>query len=134
MTDALLTALVEAFAAWTGRRVLLVNLERHGREDILDGVDLSRTVGWFTSLYPVLLDLEEETDPGRSLRSIKEQLRQIPNHGIGYGLLRYLRDETEVSAKLAALPRPELSFLYEHLKSETFGWKIINTELFGGLS
>src|SRR5262249_5449426 len=89
---------------------LLIDLEGHGREEILDGVDLSRTVGWFTSLFPVRLDLTGVTSPGEALKSIKEQLRRIPHRGIGYGLLRYLSGGGRISAQLEALPRAEVSF------------------------
>ena len=82
-------------------------------------VDLTRTVGWFTSLYPVrldpgLLDLEEALSGGpalgRALKTIKEQLRAVPGKGLGYGLLRYLNDET--AAELAGAAAPQLGFNY----------------------
>ena len=85
----------------------------------LGAVDLTRTVGWFTSLYPVrldpgLLDLEEALSGGpalgRALKTIKEQLRAVPGKGLGYGLLRYLNDET--AAELAGAPAPQLGFNY----------------------
>ena len=72
---------------------MLVDLEGHGREEVVDGCDLSRTVGWFTTIFPVLLELSNSSGPGETLKSIKEQLRRVPNRGIGYGLLRYLRAE-----------------------------------------
>lgn len=112
INDALLTALVEAFKDWTGAPTLLLDLEGHGREPIAEQIDLSRTVGWFTSVFPVLLDVEGKDDPGEALPAIKEQLRQIPQHGIGYGLLRYLRADRELSAELERLPQAEISFNY----------------------
>jgi non-ribosomal peptide synthase protein (TIGR01720 family) len=112
INDVLLTALVEAFAGWTGRRSLLLNLEGHGREEILPGLDLSRTVGWFTTDFPVLLDLEGRREPGETLTAVKEQLRAVPNNGIGFGLLRYLSPDPTVGAALARLPRPEVAFNY----------------------
>jgi len=96
---------------WTGRRTVLLDLEGHGREEILDDVDLSRTVGWFTTIKPVLLVVEDERGTEGALKSIKEQLRALPARGIGYGLLRYLRDD-EAGARLRALPRAEISFNY----------------------
>ncbi|MFB9569689.1 amino acid adenylation domain-containing protein, partial [Saccharopolyspora hordei] len=80
----------------TGEGRVVVELEGHGREEIADGLDLSRTVGWFTSAYPVRLDagvrrLEELADArtrGRVLKRVKEQLRAVPDNGIGYGVLR----------------------------------------------
>ena len=69
-------------------------------------------VGWLTTIYPVLLSLEGQRTPGDALKAIKEQVRRIPHRGIGYGVLRYLCDDPEVAATLAALPRPEVNFLY----------------------
>jgi non-ribosomal peptide synthase protein (TIGR01720 family) len=112
INDVLLTALVQAFSRWTGARSLLFNLEGHGREEIFEGVDLSRTVGWFTSIFPVLLSLEEGSHPGNALKSVKEQLRRIPNRGIGYGLLRYLSLDRGISRQLQALPQAQVSFNY----------------------
>jgi amino acid adenylation domain-containing protein/non-ribosomal peptide synthase protein (TIGR01720 family) len=112
INDVLLTALCKAFKAWTGSGKLLVDMEGHGREDILDDVDLSRTVGWFTTIYPVLLELPETGHIGDELKSIKEQLRSIPNRGIGYGLLRYLGRSDRRSESLGELPQAEVSFNY----------------------
>ncbi|MEU9304037.1 amino acid adenylation domain-containing protein [Streptomyces sp. NPDC048269] len=125
--EVLLTAFALAVAAWRrerGRAVsggTLVDLEGHGREEIVEGVDLSRTVGWFTSLYPVRLDPgvgESEWDEvwaggpaaGRALKAIKEQLRALPDNGIGFGLLRHLNPDTR--PVLAALPTPQIGFNY----------------------
>jgi amino acid adenylation domain-containing protein/non-ribosomal peptide synthase protein (TIGR01720 family) len=110
--DVLLTALVEACSAWLGERRLLVHLEGHGREEIFPDVDLSRTVGWFTAGYPVLLDVRGTANPGDALKRVKEKLRQVPNRGLGYGVLRYLCPEPEIRAQLAALPEPEIAFNY----------------------
>ncbi|HEX8131372.1 MAG TPA: amino acid adenylation domain-containing protein, partial [Pyrinomonadaceae bacterium] len=112
INDALLTALALSFARCVNRQELLVELEGHGREELFDGVDLSRTVGWFTSAFPVLLDTSEAETPSAALKSIKEQLRRVPHGGIGYGLLRYLNDDAEVAAQLRSLPAPEVSFNY----------------------
>ncbi len=112
INDVLLTAVVSAFAEWTGANSLLVDLEGHGREDIFDDVDLSRTVGWFTSLYPVFLELPKSKSLADSLKAIKEQLHQIPNHGIGYGVLRYLNQKEEIRKRLQSHPHPEIAFNY----------------------
>jgi amino acid adenylation domain-containing protein/non-ribosomal peptide synthase protein (TIGR01720 family) len=111
INDALLTALALAFARWSGQQTLLIDLEGHGREDLFSDVDLSRTVGWFTSAFPVLLDLRGTTDPGSALKQIKEQLRQVPRRGIGYGVLRYLSDDATIAA-LRSMPEPQISFNY----------------------
>ena len=110
INEVLLTALVRALAPWTGSNSLLVDLEGHGREEILEGVDLSRTVGWFTTIFPVLLDFGDSQTPVDVLRSVKERMRTIPNRGIGYGLLRYTNDEA--SEKLRAMPQAEVRLNY----------------------
>ena len=112
INDVLLTALAQAYQAWTGQAWLLVDLEGHGREELFEEVDLSRTVGWFTTVYPVVLSLQDLEAPGEALKSIKEQVRRIPRRGLGYGLLRYLRPDREDAARLQALPQAELSFNY----------------------
>ena len=112
INDVLLTALAQAFERWTGEPALLVDLEGHGREDLFDDVDLSRSVGWYTTMFPVLLDLRQADDPGAALKAIKEQLRAVPRRGIGYGVLRYLSEAEEIAAPLRALPGAQVSFNY----------------------
>jgi amino acid adenylation domain-containing protein/non-ribosomal peptide synthase protein (TIGR01720 family) len=109
INDVLLTALAQAFARWTGQSSILVELEGHGREEF-EGIDLSRTVGWLTSAYPVKLTLGGSFDSGGALRSVKEQLRDVPARGIGYGVLRYGNDE--VAARLRRAFQPEVIFNY----------------------
>ncbi|PWI10491.1 non-ribosomal peptide synthetase [Streptomyces sp. NWU339] len=106
--DVLLAALGRVLADWTGRGTVAVGLEGHGREDqLFDDLDLSRTVGWFTSLFPVALELPEG-DWGAALKSVKEQLRAVPDRGVGYGALRHLAGDE----RLAAAPLPGISFNY----------------------
>jgi non-ribosomal peptide synthase protein (TIGR01720 family) len=113
INDVLLTAFALVLGAWTGSQTVLIDLEGHGREELLfDDVDLTRTVGWFTVLYPVVLELPAAAGLGEALIRVKEQLREVPHGGIGYGLLRYLRGDDEISAALAALPQGEVSFNY----------------------
>ncbi|HHJ51719.1 MAG TPA: non-ribosomal peptide synthetase, partial [Caldithrix abyssi] len=112
INDILLTALTRAFARWNGRRSLLIKMEGHGREDIFENVDISRTMGWFTSLYPVYLNLEGVYAEGDSIKTVKEQLRGIPNNGIGYGILRYLSTDESVRQKLTGLDQAAITFNY----------------------
>jgi non-ribosomal peptide synthase protein (TIGR01720 family) len=109
VNEALLAALAEAFRGWSGRGSLLVEVEGHGREDLFDDVDVSRTVGWFTSVFPV--HLRAGADPGETLRGVKETLRAVPERGVGHGLLRWLGDPA-VAAELAARPAAEVAFNY----------------------
>ncbi|WP_347907812.1 amino acid adenylation domain-containing protein [Pseudomonas grandcourensis] len=109
VNDLLLTALVRVICRWSGQGSTLIQLEGHGREDLSDDLDLSRTVGWFTSLFPVRLQPEAEV--ANSIKSIKEQLRAIPGKGQGYGLLRYLGEPAQRQA-LQDLPAPRITFNY----------------------
>ncbi|WP_335337834.1 amino acid adenylation domain-containing protein [Nostoc piscinale] len=111
INDVLLTALILTFNQWTGENSLLIDLEGHGREELFQDVDLSRTVGWFTTIFPVHLNLENTKDLGKALQSIKEQLRAIPNRGIGYGLLRYLSQNQEIAAQFSS-SQAEVIFNY----------------------
>ncbi|MEO9372967.1 condensation domain-containing protein, partial [Pseudomonas aeruginosa] len=109
VNDLLLTALARATCRWSGDASVLVQLEGHGREDLGEAIDLSRTVGWFTSLFP--LRLSPVAELGASIKRIKEQLRAIPHKGLGFGALRYL-GSAEDRAALAALPSPRITFNY----------------------
>jgi amino acid adenylation domain-containing protein/non-ribosomal peptide synthase protein (TIGR01720 family) len=102
INDLLLTALAESFRPWTGHESLLVDVEGHGREDI-GAIDVSRTIGWFTSIYPVRLSLKSGARVDAQLQSVKSQLRQIPDKGLGYGLLK---------DQLAGLPQAHILFNY----------------------
>ena len=109
INDALLTALAQVLATWTGRSTVTFHLEGHGREPLFDDVDVTRTVGWFTTIFPVRLDVSS-SEPGEALKAVKEQLRQIPNRGLTYGVLRYLASDSQATASLTAQPDPDVSF------------------------
>ena len=100
---------MRAVCRWSGQGSTLIQLEGHGREDLFDDIDLTRTVGWFTSLFPV--NLMPSSDLGASIKTIKEQLRAVPDKGLGYGALRYLGPPA-IRAELAALPQPRITFNY----------------------
>ncbi|WP_245533629.1 condensation domain-containing protein, partial [Actinoalloteichus spitiensis] len=110
--DVLLAALALTLREWTGRDRVAVAMEGHGREELFEGVDLSRTVGWFTSVYPVALSVPGEPAGGVDwsvvVKSVKEQLRAVPDRGVGYGALRYLGAVPE----LVGQPAPAVSFNY----------------------
>ncbi|MFC9653992.1 amino acid adenylation domain-containing protein, partial [Streptomyces sp. NPDC056937] len=117
--EVLLSALVRAAGPWAGGARWAVDIEAHGREEIFEDTDLTRTVGWFTSIHPVVLDVpgDESADWRGTIRSVKERLRAVPDQGVGYGALRYLRrPESDASAGrgagLSTAPVPELAFNY----------------------
>jgi amino acid adenylation domain-containing protein/non-ribosomal peptide synthase protein (TIGR01720 family) len=110
INEVLLSALAVALVQWTKQQVVLVDMEGHGREAIGEHTDVSRTVGWFTTIYPVLLEVKGRlTEIGEVVKQVKEQVRAIPEQGMGYGMLRYLG---EVNERLRALPAAEVVFNY----------------------
>ncbi|WP_051541403.1 non-ribosomal peptide synthetase [Caldalkalibacillus mannanilyticus] len=129
INDLLLTALGLAIAEWSGMEQVIVNLEGHGREELLENIDVTRTVGWFTSQYPIMLDVRKE-DLATKMKRIKEELHRVPAKGIGYGILRYLtnlesRKSLEPNGIFALDQQPQISFNYlgqfdEDLPSELF--------------
>ncbi|WP_261989272.1 non-ribosomal peptide synthetase [Streptomyces sp. uw30] len=125
VNDVLLTGLALAVADWRRRHghthfaQTLIELEGHGREQLAEGLDLSRTVGWFTSAFPLrldpgALDWDEVWAGGpalaAALKRVKEQLRALPDRGVGHGLLRYLNPHA--ARVLAPYERPQLGFNY----------------------
>ncbi|MFI8546244.1 amino acid adenylation domain-containing protein [Spirillospora sp. NPDC077959] len=135
VNDVLLTGLALAVAEWRRERgtcdetAVLIDLEGHGREEIVPGVDLSRTAGWFTSIYPVRLDAgwvepadvrEGGQAVGTALKRVKEQLREIPDNGIGYGLLRYL--DPAAGARLTGHPQIAFNYLGRSAAPEATDW------------
>lgn len=108
INEVLLAALGQAIVDCTNQQTVSIHLEGHGREEMIEGIDLSRTVGWFTSIYPVHLNFQGTKTPIEGLKAVKEQLRRIPNQGVDYGILRYLNKEI--------LPfhqqKPSISFNY----------------------
>jgi amino acid adenylation domain-containing protein/non-ribosomal peptide synthase protein (TIGR01720 family) len=122
--EVLLAALGRTLAAWTGRSRTLIDVEGHGREQLWDDVDLSRTVGWFTSIYPVVV---EGGTPRDALRATKVRMRALPHGGLGYQLLCYLRAD-DVAAPLRAQPDREVLFNYlgrfEDSLTRGDGWRM----------
>ncbi|MGW6614541.1 condensation domain-containing protein, partial [Streptomyces erythrochromogenes] len=111
INDVLLAALGRVLQDWAGAPVT-VALEGHGREELFEDVDLSRTVGWFTTIHPVTLDVPAG-DWAPALRTVKKALRKIPGRGIGHGALRHLSaPDSTARTRLAAAPSPRISFNY----------------------
>ncbi len=115
--EVLLAALVRTIGDMTLRDEVLVELEGHGREDVIDGADLSRTVGWFTTQYP--LALPRGTRSADTLRGVHERLAGVPLRGLGWGLLACCADAVSRST-LRALPIPEIGFNYLGRFDQTF--------------
>ncbi|CAG2160773.1 non-ribosomal peptide synthetase [Cupriavidus numazuensis] len=122
INDVLLTALARTLCAWDGRDSVLVELEGHGREDAFDGVDMGRTVGWFTTLFPVRL-APAGAALGDSLKAVKEQLRAVPGNGLGYGVLRYLSETGRVLEQGAA-PQVTFNYLGQIDPAAEGGWQL----------
>ncbi|PZG88614.1 non-ribosomal peptide synthetase, partial [Streptomyces sp. NTH33] len=113
VNDVLLSALSRVLADWTGTERVTVALEGHGRED--DTLDLSRTVGWFTTQYPVTLTPAGPSDApdwGTTLKTVKERLRAVPRHGLGYEALARLGSPDPAARALRDLPLPQVCFNY----------------------
>ncbi|CAG9164010.1 non-ribosomal peptide synthase/polyketide synthase [Cupriavidus pampae] len=124
INDILLAALARTLCEWDGRESVLIELEGHGREELdnsrdNDGLDLSRTVGWFTTLFPVRI-APGNAGPGATIKAVKEQLRSVPRKGIGYGVLRYM---TEAGNMLGDLGYPQVTFNYLGQFDQTFDTK-----------
>lgn len=112
LNELLLCSLLRTYQSWTSNHELWIELEGHGREMLFEEVDISRTIGWFTTRFPLLLSCDPSLSPSQMLQVVKETLRQIPHRGIGYGILRYLNQQKEIKEKFEHLPQPELCFNY----------------------
>ncbi len=111
-TDELILAgLALSLAEQALGKTFRIDLESHGREEIDQNLNLLRTVGWFTSLYPMHLELSETGDPGKTIVATKERMRQVPKRGLSYGLLRYL-NEPALAEALRRAPRAQILFNY----------------------
>jgi len=110
--EMLLASLFRALGEWTRGGRILVDVESHGRVPLAPGMDLSRTVGWLTSIYPLALDIDPESDRRDVLTAVREALSRVPRYGVGYGLLRHLSGDPMIEARLAGLPQAAVSFNY----------------------
>ncbi|MBA2610529.1 MAG: AMP-binding protein, partial [Bacteroidetes bacterium] len=90
INDLLLSALAKTMYEWSDQDKVMIGLEGHGREVIAEGIDTSRTVGWFTTHYPLLLEVASAKTEEDLIKSVKEQLRRVPDKGVGYGVLKYI--------------------------------------------
>ncbi|MFK7786295.1 MAG: amino acid adenylation domain-containing protein, partial [Crocinitomicaceae bacterium] len=114
INDILLTAFSTAVKMVFGNEKIALNMEGHGREDLFDGIDVTRTIGWFTSVYPIVLKSSSD-ELMKNLISVKETLRKIPNKGVGYGILKYLTPE---GSRTSIDPRITFNYLGEFAGGE----------------
>ncbi|WCM63688.1 amino acid adenylation domain-containing protein [Paenibacillus polymyxa] len=117
INDLLLVALGLAIHEWAGLKQIWVSLEGHGRQDILNEIDVTRTVGWFTSTYPVKLEIDGLKDMPYLIKTTKDELRRVPNKGIGYGILKYITERLDTNERPLELTsqwrlQPEIIFNY----------------------
>jgi len=110
--DLLMTSLVQTLGPWAGHDTVRFDVEGHGREEIVEDIDLSRTIGWFTTIYPMALALPPDSDPRAAVASAKEQIAAVPNRGIGYGIQRYLESEQIRNDRVAEEPPADILFNY----------------------
>jgi non-ribosomal peptide synthase protein (TIGR01720 family) len=111
LEEVMLAAFAAAWRRWARQSTLFIDLEHHGREHVVPGVDLTRTVGWFTAIAPVAITIPDAASMTAAVDGVRRQLRDMPQHGFGYGVLRYLgRDE--ISHDLRRRPSPEIAFNY----------------------
>jgi amino acid adenylation domain-containing protein/non-ribosomal peptide synthase protein (TIGR01720 family) len=123
LNEVLLAVVSTSLIKWIGSNSLKITMESHGREIIFDDVDISRTTGWFTSAYPLLLKFSKSYDLKSNLVEVKEAVRNIPDNGIGYGILRYnnLQSKSEFNLSI----EPEISFNFLGIiSSEQFSNKL----------
>ncbi|MGR9012025.1 MAG: amino acid adenylation domain-containing protein, partial [Gammaproteobacteria bacterium] len=109
--EVLLAALLETLWQWLGKKTLSIELEGHGRENVFADLDVSRTVGWFTSLFPLAVDAQHDT----ALSAIKTALRNLPNRGLSYGVLRYLSDQAGLQQQLQATEQRSSGIRFNYL-------------------
>lgn len=112
INDIFLAALAEVVSQWTGQNIVGITLEGHGREDLFEDVDITETVGWFTTTYPICLETSADHDLIEQIRLVKQTRQQVPLNGIGFGLLRYFSSDLELRKALAAGEHQSIGFNY----------------------
>ncbi|MFS1514464.1 amino acid adenylation domain-containing protein [Chengkuizengella sp. SCS-71B] len=120
INDILLSALCQAICEWTGHYQTLIHVEGHGREEVMDDMNISRTVGWFTSIFPFVLEMTNDSGISDVIKQTKDNLRRVPNRGFGYSILKYLSTKVkDVNLPLKFNVQPEILFNYlGHMDSD----------------
>src|SRR5690625_3442380 len=113
INDILLTSLLISFNEWSGRNYLCLDLEGHGRESVDTNIDISKTIGWFTSIFPVLLQTKKNgEDISETINNVHNTLSKIPHRGLSYGMFRYQEKDTKLKLNLLNLPKRHVKFNY----------------------
>ncbi|HTF86333.1 MAG TPA: amino acid adenylation domain-containing protein, partial [Cellvibrio sp.] len=112
INELMLAALWQAYQAWTGHGNLRIEMEGHGREEFFDGLDVSETLGWFTAVYPLILQAPQEKSWAGLIAAVKEQYRALPNKGVGYGLLKYIQRDAAIRDQESEQSSAEIFFNY----------------------
>lgn len=119
INDVLLTAVAMALNSWKGISKIIINLEGHGREELFENIDITRTVGWFTAMYPVVLCSELNIGTGENLKIVKDNLHKIPSKGIGYGILRYIENSWGSETFKPIIPQISFNYLGQFTNATT---------------
>ncbi|API91262.1 MULTISPECIES: non-ribosomal peptide synthetase [unclassified Virgibacillus] len=131
INDILLTALLISFNEWSGRNYLCLDLEGHGRESIGTNIDVSETIGWFTSIFPVLLQTRKKReDISETINNVHNTLRKIPHRGLSYGMFRYQEKDTKLKLNLLNLPKRHVKFNYLGQFDQIFNNSLFKLEKF----
>ncbi len=109
--ELLLTAVAKSVAVTASQPLVAIDMEGHGREELFDDVDVSQTVGWFTSLYPLVIQPPQTQDFEAWTIAVKEQSRAVPRRGVGYGVLRWLAPQG-IRSQLETTVKPNIAFNY----------------------
>ncbi|KEO82731.1 non-ribosomal peptide synthetase [Tumebacillus flagellatus] len=126
--EVLLTAMLRSVAAWTGQEWVGLATEGHGRDELAedDGINLERTVGWFTSVYPFYARIEKNQPVAESVRQVVENLDNLPHGGASFNMLRYLSEQSDVRELFANFEMPKVCYnffgQYDNMRSLTLDW------------
>ncbi|MEV6105612.1 amino acid adenylation domain-containing protein [Streptomyces sp. NPDC051940] len=125
MEGLLLTGAALALRQWSGAQTVRIDVERHGRDHWFDDVDITRTIGWFTAVFPLTIELGERS-AAQALEAVAGTLATVPRRGVGFGALRYLAED-DLQRKMAALPEPEAAFNYLGERREPGGDRLFTS-------
>lgn len=129
INDLLITALAMASKEFNGNPVLYIELEGHGRDDIFGDTDFSATIGWFTSVYPVMINSYNADDTGKLITDVKESLKKYSSEGIKYGIMKYIRRDGRLQNISSNLPSMVFNYLGQFKNEISPGWEFSHDSL-----